>query len=106
MDRYLVVRGKFVEHRYGAYVRHDTAQAEIQKRDARIAELEAQLAACAAGPWRKPTEDEAAWISNSGSPEAAELIAADVGVVLHFGTIHDPVLVATINPPEADSCAR
>jgi hypothetical protein len=50
MDRYLVVNGKFKTHRYGAYVRHDEFMTAITKRDARIAELEAQLAACAAGP--------------------------------------------------------
>lgn len=43
MDRYLVVRGKFVKHRYGGYVRHDAAKDEIEKRDAMIVALKAQL---------------------------------------------------------------
>lgn len=76
------------------------AQAEIQKRDARIAELESQLAACAAGLWRKPTDEEEEWMIRCESFNEIESVAYNQDKIIYQEHIHAPLLIADINPPE------
>jgi Tfp pilus assembly protein FimV len=77
----------------------DDSQAEIQKRDARIAELEAQLAACAAGPWRKPTEEDVHVLMRVCKKTQ---LSDDPSLLPIFDSSGYAKCVATINPPEAE----
>ena len=81
----------------GKYVKYDDAMQEIAARDAEIERLRAQLAACAAGPRRKPTDEDIDVLQR----EAYASSRADDPKLMSIFNEGFVECVATINPPEA-----
>ena len=80
----------------GDYVKHDDAAAEVAARDAEIERLKSQLSACAAGPWRKPTDEDIDVLQR----EAYASSRADDPKLMSIFNEGFVECVATINPPE------